>query len=66
MQVYQCPECGLHYSDEDMAKQCEAWCHEHKSCSLNITKHSIEAQQGKKGGSDAPLAPDTSTPSTSS
>ncbi len=40
--IYQCAECGLHYSDENIMRQCLAWCSEHKSCNLNITKNAIE------------------------
>jgi len=40
--VYQCLECGLHYLNEALAKQCEAWCKEYKSCNLDITKSSTE------------------------
>ncbi|OGL30605.1 hypothetical protein A3D14_03310 [Candidatus Saccharibacteria bacterium RIFCSPHIGHO2_02_FULL_47_12] len=41
--LYRCPECGLHYENEEIAKQCEAWCSEHKSCNLEITRFSVEA-----------------------
>jgi hypothetical protein len=41
--LYQCPECGLHYENEEVAKQCETWCKEYKSCNLDITKGSVEA-----------------------
>lgn len=44
--LYQCPECGLHYTDQETAKQCQAWCKGHKSCNLEITQHSVEAKQG--------------------
>ena len=40
--LYQCTECGLHYEDKQIAKQCEAYCKEYKGCSLDITKLSIE------------------------
>lgn len=40
--LFQCPECGLHYEDEAIAKQCEAFCKEHNGCSLEITKLSAE------------------------
>ena len=40
--VFQCPECGLHYEDEAVAKQCEAFCEEHNGCSLEITRFSVE------------------------
>ena len=45
--VFQCPECGLHYQDEIVAKQCEAWCREHKSCNLEITQLSLEVNKDK-------------------
>ena len=40
--LYQCPECGLHYENNEQTKKCEAWCKEHKSCNLEITSHAIE------------------------
>ena len=40
--LYQCLECGLKYADEKIAKACEAWCKERKSCNLDIIKHAIE------------------------
>lgn len=46
---YECAECGLHYEDDDVSKQCEAWCSETKSCNLEITQLSVEAQQNKQG-----------------
>lgn len=46
--LYQCPECGLHYKDQLAAKLCEAWCKEHKSCNVDITKFAIENQKETK------------------
>lgn len=40
--LYQCPGCGLHYEDEQIAKQCEAYCKQYNGCSLEITKLSVE------------------------
>lgn len=45
--LYQCPECGLHYKDEAVAKQCEAYCKAHNGCSLEITKLSVERSKTK-------------------
>jgi hypothetical protein len=42
IEIYQCPECGLHYEDKQIAKQCEAFCKEYNGCSLEITKLSVE------------------------
>lgn len=39
---YQCPLCGLHYIDEEIAKQCEVYCKEYNGCSLEITIHAVE------------------------
>ncbi len=49
-QLYQCPECGLHYTDQATAQRCEAWCREHKSCNLEIIKDAVEnkAQRDQK------------------
>ena len=46
--LYQCPECGLHYEDEQIAMQCKAYCKEHNGCSLDITQHSVERKTGIK------------------
>lgn len=39
---FQCEECGLLYAEREMAEKCQAWCAEHKSCNLEITKYAIE------------------------
>jgi uncharacterized C2H2 Zn-finger protein len=39
---YQCPECGFYYREREWAQKCESWCKEHKSCNLEIIKHSIK------------------------
>ncbi len=44
---YCCMECGLHYEDEKLAKKCEVWCGEHKSCNLEITTHAVENKSKK-------------------
>lgn len=46
-QLFQCPECGLHYDNKQIAKQCEVFCKDYKGCSLEITQHSIEAQKAR-------------------
>lgn len=46
--TYECPECGLHYGDEAIMKQCQAFCKEHQACSIEITKNSIEVKDTKK------------------
>ena len=40
-QVYFCEECNFVYNKEEQAKQCEEFCREHKSCSIEITKNSV-------------------------
>lgn len=40
--LYRCPECGLQYRDRETAAQCEAWCKEHKSCNLEITRYAVK------------------------
>ncbi len=39
---YQCEECNMVYGDVSWALKCENWCKEHKSCNLEIIKHSIK------------------------
>jgi hypothetical protein len=41
--MYKCEECGLHYNEEQYAKDCYAYCKAHNACSIDITKCSIEA-----------------------
>ena len=42
---FRCPECRLHYRDEELAKQCQAYCKEHKACSMEIAPHAIENEK---------------------
>ncbi len=44
---YKCEICGFHYNDEATAKKCHDWCSTHQSCSMEITKHSIELSSKK-------------------
>lgn len=46
--LYQCPECGLHYKNAGIAKKCQAWCKEYRSCNLELIKYAIESQPPKK------------------
>ena len=39
---YKCEQCGLVYSDKEMAERCQRWCSEHKSCNLEIIKHAVK------------------------
>lgn len=40
--LYRCEECGFHYEDAETARRCEAWCHEKKSCNVEIIKEAVE------------------------
>ncbi|HEX9664458.1 MAG TPA: hypothetical protein VGA49_01400 [Patescibacteria group bacterium] len=40
--LYQCEACGLFYKEEELAKRCQAWCAEHKSCNLDIIKQAVK------------------------
>ena len=40
--LYVCDECEFAYDKEELAKKCEAWCKEHHSCNMEITKHAVE------------------------
>jgi hypothetical protein len=44
-QVFQCPECGLHYRDQATAQACEAFCSQHKACNIDIAKSAIENEE---------------------
>lgn len=39
--VFVCSECDYQYTESEWAKKCSAWCKEHNSCNLEITKHGI-------------------------
>lgn len=43
--LYLCEECNLLYKDEALAKKCEEWCREKKSCNLEITKHAVNKSE---------------------
>jgi len=38
----------LEYQEKEWAEKCEAWCKEHKSCNLKITKHAIKIKEWNK------------------
>ena len=46
--LYQCKECGLHYKDKETADKCEAWCREHKTCNVKITRQAEENSPSHK------------------
>ena len=39
---YSCEECGFAYETRELAQECQDWCREHSSCSLEITKHAVQ------------------------
>jgi len=43
-EVFQCPECKLYYREKEWMQKCEAWCHGHKSCNLEIIKHALTSE----------------------
>ncbi len=47
MKRYKCIECGLIYDDKNIAKKCEEWCREYKSCNLQITKYDLNKDEGR-------------------
>ncbi|RMD65745.1 hypothetical protein D6817_05490 [Candidatus Pacearchaeota archaeon] len=49
-ELWQCEECGFHYETRDLAEKCEAWCKEHRSCSMEITKHAVELGKQESEG----------------
>ncbi len=48
-EYYQCPICKLHFTEENIKQQCEAWCSTHDSCNLQVASQSVEAQQARAG-----------------
>lgn len=43
--LYTCGECGLSYKEKELVRKCEAWCKEHNSCNLEITKYAINKKK---------------------
>jgi len=39
---FQCETCKFAYEDKDWAGKCQAWCDEHSSCNLEITKNAVQ------------------------
>lgn len=39
---YVCEICSFKYETSDLAQQCEKFCKENNSCSLEITKHAVQ------------------------
>ncbi len=48
---HQCEECKLLYAKKALAEQCEAWCREHKTCNIEITKYAIDPSAASAGKS---------------
>jgi hypothetical protein len=44
---YRCEQCGFIYPNMETAERCEAWCSEHRSCNLDITKYAMSADLEK-------------------
>lgn len=40
--LYKCEECGFEYKEKEWAEKCQDWCKKHKSCNLELIKHSIK------------------------
>lgn len=39
---FKCEACGFYYKDKKWAEKCEEFCNKNKSCSIEITKHSVK------------------------
>lgn len=39
--LFVCQECGYGYREREWAEKCEAWCHDHNSCNLEIIEHGL-------------------------
>ena len=45
--IYKCPECGMHYRDKAIAKQCQAFCEKYQACSIEIARYALELQEDR-------------------
>lgn len=43
--TYKCYECGLHYENEKLAKDCYDYCLKYRACNIEIAKHSVEHKE---------------------
>ena len=41
---YMCVQCNFAYKEKELAEKCEAFCKEHHSCNLEITKHAVKIE----------------------
>lgn len=48
-ELYQCEECGFHYTEKEQAEKCQAWCKEHNSCNIEITSLALENTTNTQG-----------------
>jgi len=46
-EVFECSQCGLHYTDARIAQDCEEWCRVHNSCNVEIAAHSQENKEAQ-------------------
>jgi len=40
--LFTCNECKMKYREEKLAKECEEFCRKHKSCNLELIKHTVK------------------------
>lgn len=40
--LFKCEACGFYYKEKGWAKKCEDFCNKYRSCSMEITKHSVQ------------------------
>jgi len=43
--LFKCENCGLHYGDEQLSKDCYDFCTKNKACNVEITVHSEEHKE---------------------
>ncbi len=48
IKCYYCEECEMAYTNKKKACECEEWCKKHKSCNLEIIKHSLKMKGGNQ------------------
>lgn len=60
--LYQCEACGLHYEDEQIAKECYEYCSTNNTCNFELIKQAVENKQPSQDNGNEVSDSDESDP----